>query len=129
MTKMASVDKTSERSAEAFGHPCTEPAPGRIQPTETIGMTITNKTGTTKQVSTQATSELYHPPHAHDKQDGDCVDIIPHYITTNITSSVKRNGSPIHRIEADVEKDPGTGQHVDIHDSGINNSITISPAL
>jgi hypothetical protein len=134
MPRIATVDKDSEKSCEATGHPseCTEPVPGPINKTDTHNVNITTASNVTKQIATIQSSEMFFPKHDHDYGGGDgCHDEESHTLDPEIpktasSGSITINQSPVYIVEDDVTKDPKTDEKVNIVKAGINNSVNNS---
>lgn len=128
MPRVTTVDKGSEKSCEATGHPseCTEPVPGQVQRRETHNVTVTNASGVTKQIATIKSADMFFEKHSHDyvAEDG-CHDDESHSLDPKVdnTASFTINKSPAYVVEDDVVSDPKTGDAVNIIEPGINNSL------
>lgn len=122
---------TLGNTVEAFGHPtnCTEPATGSVSQkgSETNGVTITNASGTTSRLASVADAELVVSSHAHDYSSTEgCHDTASHALSpdsSEVSSSLSIDGSPVMLAGAAVTTDPKSGGDVKIA-TGSNNSIT-----
>jgi hypothetical protein len=132
MTSFVTIDKSSEYSAEAKGHPteCTETVDGQIQSRDSHNVTITNSAGDSKEIATKASADIHFDSHSHshNSEDG-CHDDNSHDLDPDsgkASSSVTINGSPVYIVKNAVTTDPGSGGDVNITGAGINTSVTES---
>lgn len=129
MSLIVTIDKSSESSCEATGHPsdCPEPVPGQVIEENSHNVTITNANGDTKQVATVDSANMDWDPHSHDYDAiNKCHDDEPHTLDPNnngLFPSVTINGSPVYKENTNVQTDPKTGEAINFTGSGINNSI------
>jgi hypothetical protein len=130
MPGLATIDKSSQQSCEATGHPednCTEPVPGQIQKTSDHSVTVTNASGETKQIATLDSANMFFESHSHDYSllEG-CHQDESHTLDPDSgkLASITINGSPAYVVEDNVTSDPTTGEPVNIVGAGVNNSMT-----
>ena len=120
-----------DASCEANGHPtsCTEPAPGTVTNTTNHNVTIT-AAGTTREIATIDSADMYFSSHAHkysdtdDDGDKECHQNQSHSIDPDTGNpNITIDGSPIYLVENNVTTDPGSGGPVDITNNPMNTRI------
>lgn len=126
MTKLVTFDAPSE----AEGHPseCTEVVSGTVESDAPSSVTITTADGTTKGVATVSNASIHFDSHSHD-YDGSCHNDQTHDLdpdSTEDSSSLTINGSPIYIVGDGVTTDPGSGGNVNITGPGNNNTVSES---
>lgn len=120
MVGIVTIDKSSENSCEAEGHPteCTEPVPGQIQKTSESSLTVTSASGETQEVATVNTAIMHFDSHAHSYNSTDdvCEDVFTHDVTADSSAfgSISLNGSAIYNVEDNVATDPKSGGAVNV---------------